>query len=316
MSIKNEFSFVSRDGITQIKSFSWSPDDGNIRGILQIVHGMIEYVKRYDEFAEFMTTQGFLVVGEDHIGHGYSAPTEKDLGYFIPKDASTILVRDVHRLKKIIQEQHPGIPYFILGHSMGSFILRNYLFSYGSGIDGALISGTAIAPKAITNIGITLTNLIGCFHNDRYKSKLLTKMTFNGYTSKIENASSPNDWLSTDTNVVHQYDSDVFCTYVFSLNAYRTLLKLIKSCCNFKYLESIPTDLPVYIYSGLEDPVGHYGKDPSELYNQFKLAGIQDISLKLYPGFRHEPHNEIDKQKCYDDVLQWLNSHIINKSKP
>lgn len=125
--IKEEFYFDSRDGENRIHAVRYTPDDGNVRGIVQIVHGMAEYVERYENLAEFLTKRGILVTGEDHLGHGKSVSEGGSFGYFCEQDPATVVVRDVHRLKKITEEQYPQVPYIILGHSMGSFIARNYL---------------------------------------------------------------------------------------------------------------------------------------------------------------------------------------------
>ena len=141
---KEEFTFASRDNVTKIHAVRWLPESENIQGIIQIVHGMAEYVERYEELAEFLTGKGYLVTGEDHLGHGKSVPEGGVKGYFCEQDPATVVVRDVHRLKKMTQELYPGVPYFILGHSMGSFITRNYIYRYGTGIQGAIIMGTGM----------------------------------------------------------------------------------------------------------------------------------------------------------------------------
>ena len=157
MVIKKEFTFLSRNGKDNCHAYSWAPENGQIKAILQIVHGMLEYVERYEDFANFLANQGFLVVGADLLGHGKTAASDKDLGYFTEKDSSTILVRDVHRLKKIIQEENPGIPYFIIGHSMGSFIMRKYLAMYCKGIEGAILIGSGNNSPVITSTVVSLT---------------------------------------------------------------------------------------------------------------------------------------------------------------
>ena len=141
---KEEFYFESRDGVSRIHGVKYLPDAGDVIGVLQIIHGMAEYVERYEEFAEFLTGKGFVVVGEDHLGHGKSVGENGTYGYFCEQDAATVVVRDAHRLKKMTEAQYPEVPYIILGHSMGSFILRNYLYRYGKGIDGAVIMGTGM----------------------------------------------------------------------------------------------------------------------------------------------------------------------------
>ena len=178
MILKNEITFPSRNGKDTCHAYSWVKADSEIIGIFQIVHGMQEHVNRYDDFARFLADNGFLVVAADLLGHGRTASSSENLGYFGEGDVPTILVRDVHRLKKIIQEQNLGKPYFIMGHSMGSFILRKYLAMYKKGIDGAIIAGTATKPALKTTLGIFLCNLIKTFCGDKYYSRFITKLAF------------------------------------------------------------------------------------------------------------------------------------------
>ena len=158
---KEEFYFLSRDNETKIHAVKWIPDTEPVC-ILQVVHGMAEYVERYERLAKLLTDNGILVTGEDHLGHGKSLGADGCKGYFCRKDAATVVVRDVHRLKKTVQEQYPGIPYLIMGHSMGSFILRNYLCRYGTGIDGAVVMGTGMQPKAMVCVAKAVAKLQGC----------------------------------------------------------------------------------------------------------------------------------------------------------
>ena len=312
MSVKKEFSFPSRDGINTCHACSWEPDNGNIRAVFQIVHGMQEYIERYNAFAEFLASNGFLVVGEDHLGHGHTAATEKDLGYFTKDHPETVIVRDVHRLKKMTQEKYPGIPYFILGHSMGSFILRKYLTMYGNGIDGAIIAGTGVMPAIVTGLAIFLTNVEKVFFGDRHISPLIDKIAFGGYNKKIKDAKSPSDWICSDRAVVRKYDQDSLCTFKFSVNAYRPLFKLLNFVCRNKNLVTVPKELPILILSGDEDPVGAYGKGPQTVYEQYVKIGITDIGIKLYPGMRHEILNEKGNSEVYSDILNWTEKHFPN----
>lgn len=310
MIIKNEFTFPSRNGTDKIHAYSWTPENGNIRGIFQIIHGMQEYVERYEEFAIFLAKNGFLVVGEDHLGHGKSAATDKDLGYFTQHAADTILVRDSHRLKKIIEEKHPGIPYFIMGHSMGSFILRKYLAMYGKGISGAIIVGTGCEPAFLTGIAIFLTRMLKLFRGDRHQSRFITKLAFGTYLKKIPNPKTPSDWLTRDDKIVAAYRKDPFCTFKFSVNGYRALFKLIRYVCNPRNLTKISKDMPILVTSGMEDPVGDYGKDPVRVCEQYKNLGIKDVTLKLYKDCRHEIVSELNKEEVHQNILDWVNAHI------
>lgn len=309
MAVKTEFTFPSRDGRNTCHAYSWAPENGNIRGVFQIIHGMIEYVERYSDFAEFLAAHGFLVVGEDHLGHGRTAATEKDLGYFCPRDPETVLVRNAHRLKKIVQEKNPGVPYFIMGHSMGSFIFRKYITMYGKGIDGAIIMGTGAMCPLVTSFGVFLTNFYKILFGDRYVSRLITKIAFGKYNNRIPDRRTENDWLTRDKDVVDAYNKDPLCNFKFSLNAYRALFKLLNFVCMEKNLTSVPKELPILLVAGTADPVGNYGKGPKLVYEQYKKLGVKDVRLKLYKGYRHEILNEKGKEEPYDDILRWLDAH-------
>ncbi len=308
MSIYKEYSYASRDGVTTIKGYSWCPDNGQIRGCVQIVHGMQEYIGRYRDFIEYLTSKGFLVFGNDMLGHGNSAPNENELGYFCKNDPSTVIVRDAHRLKKMIQDQHPGVPFYILGHSMGSFLTRKYLTIYGTGIRGAIICGTGTAPASVTGIGNFTASLLTLFRGDHHRSKFISNIAFGGYLKRIENPRTPVDWLTKDEAIVDKYLNDPLCTFMFTTNGFKTLFTLLSFVCKKKNLTTIPKELPIYIIAGEEDPVGNYGEGPKAVYEQYKELGIAEVDLKLYPGMRHEILNEIGKEEVWSDVAAWLAS--------
>lgn len=183
MVTKSRFTYLSRDGIHKCQAYKWQNDNVPVKGILQIIHGMQEHMERYDEFASFMCDNGFIVVGNDHLGHGLTVLSE-ELGYFAKDNADVIVVRDVHRLKKMTEGEYPGLPYFILGHSMGSFIARKYLTMYGKGIRGAIICGTGTKPAIVTGFGKILSSISGIFSKGHNKSGLIDRLSFGGYNKK------------------------------------------------------------------------------------------------------------------------------------
>ncbi len=213
---KEEFTFDSRDGATKIHAVRWVPE-GKVVCILQIIHGMAEYVERYEQLAQYLGEKGILVTGDDHLGHGKSVGEEGAYGYFCEQDPATVVVRDVHRLKKITQEEYPGIPYVILGHSMGSFILRNYLFRYGTGIQGAIICGTGSQPKALVKFCKLITAVQGALLGQKHVAKMIDKLAFGSYNDRIPDAGTPFDWLCTDEGVVDAYMKDKLCGFTFRL---------------------------------------------------------------------------------------------------
>ena len=226
--IKEEFYFDSRDGENRIHAVRYTPDDGNVRGIVQIVHGMAEYVERYENLAEFLTKRGILVTGEDHLGHGKSVSEGGSFGYFCEQDPATVVVRDVHRLKKITEEQYPQVPYIILGHSMGSFIARNYLCRYGSGIGGAVIVGTGMQPAGLIFASKAMAGIQKLFCGSKHVSHFIDKAAFGGYNKRIDSPRTSSDWLSRNTENVDRYIEDELCGFTFTVNGFQTLFELIR----------------------------------------------------------------------------------------
>ena len=303
---RTDFEFDSRDGRTKLKAHIWEPDEGvAVTGILQIVHGMAEHSLRYEDFAEFLCKNGYVVAAEDHLGHGESIK-DRTPGYFCKNNPASVVVKDVHRLKKIVEEKYPKLPYYILGHSMGSFILRNYLFTYGKGIDGAIIMGTGMQPKLMV-LGLCALANIGCIFGKADKpSILIEKVGFSSYNNRIDKPLTQYDWLSTNRSNIDKYMADPLSGFVFPCNGFKTLGGLLLRLYKKSNVEKMPVSLRVLITSGEEDPVGDYGQGPTKVYKQFVAEGMQKVSLKLYPGDRHEILNETDKETVYNDILTWL----------
>lgn len=307
---KEEFYFDSRDQQNKIHAVKWIPDVEKPVCIFQIVHGMAEHIDRYDEFARFLAGKGILVVGEDHLGHGKSVPEGGTYGYFCEHDAANVLVRDVHRLKKMMQEQYPGVLYLIMGHSMGSFILRNYLFRYGSGINGAVIVGTGMQSKATLFLARTVTALQKVFLGSKHVGKFIDKASFGHFNEKFEPARTDFDWLSRETANVDRYLADTMCGFTFTLNGFLALFKLIHNCYDQKKIDSMPKELPVLLIAGADDPVGNYGKSIEKVYRSYLASGMQNVQMKLYENDRHELLNETDRSAVYEDVYRWILQRI------
>ncbi len=306
---KIEFTFDSRDGMTKIHAVRWIPE-GKVLCILQVVHGMAEYIERYEALAQYLGEKGILVTGDDHLGHGKSVGADGTYGYFCEQDPATVVVRDVHRLKKMTQEEYPGVPYVILGHSMGSFIARNYLFKYGTGIQGAVICGTGSQPKALVKVCKLLAAVQSLFLGSKHTAKLMDKLAFGNYNQKIADAKTPFDWLCTDKTVVDAYMEDNLCGFTFTVNGFQTLFTLIDRLNQEENLLLMPKELPVYFIAGDKDPVGNYGEGVKKAFEDFKQAGMERISIKLYPGDRHELLNEKDKHKVYEDLYPWIMERV------
>lgn len=309
---KKEVYFDSRDGATKLHGIKWVPE-GQPKAIIQIVHGMAEYIERYDEFATYLVEQGYLVMGEDHLGHGKSVGENGTRGYFCQQDPATVVVRDVHRLKKMVQEEYPSIPIFILGHSMGSFILRNYLSQYGTGIDGAIIVGTGGQPPFMLKVAKGLASFIGKLKGEKTVGKLLHGMAFGSYNKRIMNAKTHMDWLSVDENNVKDYIADKDCGFFFTNNGFLTLFELIERAQDEERMKKIPKSLPILVIAGEEDPVGDYGKWVRALYHTYQSMGMEQVTLKLYEGLRHEILNEGMRQDIYTYIEEWVKKYTAEQ---
>lgn len=306
---KEEFTFDSRDGKTKLHAVRWVPE-GKVICILQIVHGMAEYIERYEDMAQFFGERGILVTGDDHLGHGKSVSGNGVYGYFCEQDPATVVVRDVHRLKKMTQEDYPGIPYVILGHSMGSFILRNYLFRYGTGIEGAVICGTGSRSDFQNLACRVIAAVAGVLLGEKHAAKVIDRLAFGSYNKGIENPKTPSDWLCTDERVVEAYERDEMCGFVFKVNGFKTLFQLLSRLNKKENLDKMPKNLPVHFISGDMDPVGDYGKGVRKAYEDFQKAGMERVSMKLYPGDRHEVLNEKNKIQVYEELYPWIMERV------
>jgi alpha-beta hydrolase superfamily lysophospholipase len=308
-SLYSEGFYGSADGKSRIAYFIWSPETVPA-GIIQISHGMNEYIGRYSDFALFLVSHGYVVCGNDHIGHGKSAGNDDDIGYIPRRGGADALVKDVHTLTKTIKEKFPGLPVFLLGHSMGSFIARLSISKYGSELAGAVISGTG-GPGQPTGLGKFVSRLAGLTGQGRKRSKLIDKMAFGSYLKKMGNGASKFAWLTRDENIVDKYTKDKYCNSIFTADGFYTLFDMLGRVSVKKWSGTVPGTLPVLLVSGDTDPVGNYGKGPQIVYSRLKAAGVGDLTLKLYPGMRHEVLNETGRQQVYQDILDWITKRTV-----
>ena len=308
MITREAFTYDSRDEKkTKIHAEKWIPDREKPICIVQIVHGMAEHIGRYDEFARFMAQQGILVVGNDHLGHGKTV-SENDgvYGYFCEQDPATVAVRDVHRLKKIIQEQYLGVPYILMGHSMGSLMVRDYLTRYGTGIDGAILLSTADNSNGMLSFGKFLAGVQGIFQKQTHQSGFLNAIVFHNYLKRIPEKRTTIDWFTSDTDVIDKYIEDKQCGFTFTINGFKTVFELSKRCNDKNALSKIPKKLPILIAAGTEDPVGNYGVAPQKVYDTYLNLDMTKVQLKMYKGARHELLNETNRDSICKDLLNWI----------
>lgn len=308
---KEEFYFDSRDGQSKIHAVRYTPETSEIVGVVQLIHGMAEYVERYEEFAKFLTERGFVVTGDDHLGHGKTVPQGGVYGYFCEQDPATVVVRDVHRLKKMTQNLYPNVPYIIIGHSMGSFILRNYLCRYGSGISGAVIMGTGMQPPAVIKLSKAVSAIQKLFCGSGHVSRFIDKAAFGSYNNRFAPNRTAVDWLCGNEAEVDKYIADPLCGFCFTVNGFQTLFELIDRIQKKENLEKVPKNLPVFMVSGDEDPVGDYGKGVQRAYASLKEVGLEQLQLKLYEKGRHELLNEVNRDVIMQDIYDWIRGTIL-----
>lgn len=306
---KEDFYYDSADKKTKIHAVKWVPTDKEIKAILQISHGMLEYINRYDEFANFLAEHGILVVGNDHLGHGDSVLTKEDMGFFSEHDGETAVLEDMHRLTKLVKDVHADIPYFLLGHSMGSFFTRKYIIEFGNELQGAIIVGTGCQPHMLVKTGQVISKTISLFKGQRHRSKFVDNLALGQNNKKFEPSRTSNDWLTRDEKIVDAYNADEKINFMFTLNAYYSMFSCILSLYDEHNLKKMPKGLPVLIISGGNDPVGDFGKGAAKVYEKFKEIGMKNVSFKLYENLRHEIINEINRDVVYSDILRWLLEH-------
>lgn len=307
--MKHHFYYPSQDGETKIHAIEWIPE-GDIKAVLQISHGMVEYIERYDEFATFLSKQGFYVVGQDHLGHGESVTSEERHGYFHDTHGNEYVIGDIHELRRITTAKYPDIPYFMLGHSMGSFLIRQYITMYGEGLSGVIIMGTGNQPLALVKLGKILCRIVASVKGWTYRSDFVNNMAFGGYNRTFKPARTSMDWISRSTENVDRYVKDPWCTFTFTVNAYYHMFRGMEQLLTSKNFAKIPRKLPVFFVAGKEDPVGNFGKGVTAVYKKYKNSGFEDVKLKLYENDRHEILNEPDRKQVYLDICEWLKKHL------
>ena len=307
--VRSEFTFPSADGRTSIHAVEWLPD-GPVRAVLQISHGVAEYILRYEPFAAYLTERGFAVVGHDHLGHGASVAEGAPRLYFGPRGSWDWVVEDLYTRRCLAGKRFPGVPYFLLGHSMGSFLARTYLIRYPGAVDAAVIMGTGqMSPAIIAGgkaVAVEEARRVG---EDR-TSPLVDKLAFGAYNKRFAPNRTGFDWLSLNQDNVDRYIADPLCGGNATIGLFREMLGGLSFIAKPENLKRMNLNIPVLFISGEMDPVGDCGKGVKRAYESFRKAGVRDVSLKLYPELRHEILNETCRETVYADILQWLESRI------
>jgi alpha-beta hydrolase superfamily lysophospholipase len=294
----------------QIHVYRWEPD-GPVKAVVQVAHGMAEHAARYERFARALNAAGYAVYANDHRGHGRTAGSEARTGVFAQAEGWNAVITDMAALTRRIHEDHHAKPVFLLGHSMGSFLARTYAASHGHEIDGLVLSGTAGDAGALGKVGLGVARAESRIRGRNRRSPLLDKATFGAYNKGIANPRTKFDWLSRDPDEVDKYVADPYCGWVATAGFYDDLFRGLALINSDAHVASVRKDLPILLVAGDRDPVGAGGgKGPTAVAEQFRRAGVSDVSLTLYPGARHEILNETNRDTVTADIVAWLDAHL------
>lgn len=303
----SEVYYSSSDGKSNIHACIWQPE-GEVRAVLQIIHGMAEYAERYHRFAAEMAEKGILVCAEDHLGHGKSVSSENEFGYFAEERGCECVLKDIRTLTERMKHRFEGKPCFILGHSMGSFFARRYVALYGEELAGAVIMGTGFKGALVTGTGKFVCSLIALFKGWHHRSPFVNRLAFGAYNRRF-GGRTQFDWLSFKESNVDAYISDPLCGIPFTLNGFYGLFDALGKACSEKTVAATPKSLPILLVSGGDDPVGDYGKGVKKLHKKYFSHGL-DVQMKLYDGCRHEILNDVCECEVVSDILAFIEGHI------
>lgn len=310
MAYQRQFTYRSVVKGIDVAGYMWGPEEDEPRAIVVLVHGMTESMARYDAFARVLADRGFLVVGKDHLGHGKTAPNDEALGYFGPMTYENLQNADLKTLIDLTREQYPDLSLFIFGHSMGSFLTREFITEHGDDLAGVILSGPGDSPALIVSFARFLVDFLTLIFGPNHRSNLIQKMMFGQYNSRISPRRTAFDWLTRDDAIVDEYVAHKENGFVFTLNGFAHMLTNVARVTQKSAFSAPPSDLPLLIVGGSQDPVGEWGKAVPALSRKYQDAGLRDVSYKLYEGARHEVINELNRDEVIADILAWIEERI------
>jgi len=306
--MKKYISFESADGRTDLNVVMWLPN-GRPRAAVQIIHGMAEFIERYDAFARFLNEHQIMVIGHDHLGHGDSVDAEHPLyGYFSKGNSPDILTSDTANVTAYLKKRFPTLPLFLLGHSMGSFILRNYLQTQTHPVDGAIVMGTSSERREAAH-ALRILRVLNRTSGTKF-NPVMDKLIFLNYNQPFKQDNLTFSWLSKNQENVRWYEANDKTGFPFTNNGYYTLMSLIHHGAGKKWYESISRTLPFLIISGEMDPVGNYGKGPRKVAQELQEGHFDDVTLQLYHDLRHEILHEAEADIVMLDLLNWMQKRM------
>ena len=303
----SEFSFLSSDGKSSIYAKIHEPNEGEIRGVVQLAHGMVDHVERYGELVAYLTGEGYVFAGNDHLGHGKTAKCKDDFGFFASKDGYKYVVDDLYTMNQELHKRYPGKPVILLGHSMGSFLSRLYAVKYPTSLDGIIIHGTGGKNPALP-FGKIVVAVLRAIKGERYRSALVKKLSFMGYNSRFDKSEGDDAWLTRAGELVADRNGDDRTNFIFTLAGYNDLFTMLGECNSSHWYSEYPKSLPTLLMAGADDPVGNYGEGVREVYDGLSKEGVVALDIALYEGARHELFNETNRAEIFRDMCDWLSS--------
>ncbi len=306
---KVEFGVLSSDKVHTLSGVVYLPEC-EPKGFFHVVHGMTEHIGRYDRFMTDMAEEGYICFGYDNLGHGNTANDKSELGYIAKKDGHELLARDVKLFSDEVRGKYEDgekkLPYYLMGHSMGSFITRLALEKYVKPAKYIIMGTGGRNPAA--GVGLALISLIKLFYGDRHISKFVDKLAFGSYNKRFGGGTkdNPSPWLTSDISIREKYFVDSFCSFKFTISAMGDLIRLNKITNRGAWFKNIPKDIPILLVSGENDPVGDYGKGIVQVHKGLKKQGV-DAKYILYPDGRHEILNDTTYEQTKNDILSFIN---------
>lgn len=306
---RQHFTFESVDQ-TEIFVYQWLRENQKQKGVIQIAHGMAETAARYERFAEILTANGFIVYANDHRGHGKTAKKIDTLGYLGEKEGFKLVVEDMAHLTKQIKEDHPTLPIYLFSHSMGSFAAQRYIMDFPIQINGLILSGSNGAQGFILKFGKILAKLEMRIRGKKAKSKLMNQLTFGSYNKNFQPQTTGSEWLTRDREELTKYLNNPYCGTIFPTSFYYEFLDTLEYIEDENNFRKIPKDLPIFLLSGDQDPVGDFGNGVIKLRNRYEQVGVKDLQMKLYEEARHELLNELNREEVMRDIIKWLEERV------
>ena len=288
-----------------VHAFVLQPD-GEPKGHIHLLHGMAEHIGRYAEFAHYLAGQGYVVSGHDHRGHGKTAELNGQLGHFADAGGFERVVQDVYEIVTALRADYPAKRFILFGHSMGSFVARRYVQLHGAEVDLAVFSGTGGDPGISRLAGQVAAYLLGKKNGFDQPDHFLNHLLFGGFNKTVQNPKTPFDWLASNPEAVAQYLADPACGFVPTTRFFADLFEGVGKVHAADEINNIPKKLPILLFSGIEDPVGNHGKGVWNAARHYDQAGIEDVTVMLFEGGRHEMLNENNRQDVCKAVSNWI----------